>query len=75
VGFDRAHPCFSLDVWFQRERCETLLTVTIMELVFSFHGEVSRLRMSLKSGTDRGLAMVVLVFVAMRNWLGDFLLE
>jgi hypothetical protein len=31
VGFGRAHPCFTLTVWFQRERLEALLAVNIME--------------------------------------------
>lgn len=48
VGFGRAHPCFSLTVWFQRERCEALLAVTIMGYAFSFHGEVSWRRRSWK---------------------------
>jgi hypothetical protein len=30
LGFGQAHPCFYLDVWFQRERYEALLVVTIM---------------------------------------------
>jgi hypothetical protein len=29
VGFSRAHPCFTLTVWFQRERFEALLVVLI----------------------------------------------
>jgi hypothetical protein len=33
VGFGRAHPCFTLTVWFQRERLEALLAVNIMEHV------------------------------------------
>jgi hypothetical protein len=41
MGFGRAHPCFYLTVWFQRERCEALLTVSTMRRDFSFHGEVS----------------------------------
>jgi hypothetical protein len=40
MGFGRAHPCFYLTVWFQREHCEALLAVTIMQRDFSFHGEV-----------------------------------
>jgi hypothetical protein len=52
VGFDHAHPYFSLAVWFQRERCEALLVVTIMEHAFSFHGEVSQQGISLKSGSE-----------------------
>jgi hypothetical protein len=40
MGFGRAHPYFYLTVWFQRERCEALLAVTIMRSDFSFHGEV-----------------------------------
>ena len=36
--FGRAHPCFTLTVWFQRERFEALLAVNIMEHAFSFHG-------------------------------------
>ena len=38
VGFGRAHPCFTLAVWFQRERFEAVLAVFIMEHAFSFHG-------------------------------------
>jgi hypothetical protein len=38
VGFARAHPCFSLTIWFQRECFEALLAVNIMEPAFSFHG-------------------------------------
>ena len=30
VGFGRAHSCFTLAVWFQRERFESLLAVNIM---------------------------------------------
>ena len=30
VEFGRAHPCFTLAVWFQRERFEALLAVNIM---------------------------------------------
>jgi hypothetical protein len=30
MGFGRVHPCCYLTVWFQRERCEALLEVTIM---------------------------------------------
>jgi hypothetical protein len=30
MGFGRVHPCFYLTIWFQRERCEALLAVTIM---------------------------------------------
>jgi hypothetical protein len=42
AGLDgRAHPCFYLTIWFQRERHEALLFVTIMWHYFSFHGEVS----------------------------------
>jgi hypothetical protein len=38
VGFGRVHPCFSLAMWFQRERFEALLAINIMEHAFSFHG-------------------------------------
>jgi hypothetical protein len=38
VGFGRAHPCFSLTVWFQREHFEALLAVNIMGHALSFHG-------------------------------------
>jgi hypothetical protein len=41
MGFGRAHPCFYLTIWFQREHCEALLTVSTMQRDFSFHGKVS----------------------------------
>jgi hypothetical protein len=41
MRFGRAHPRFYLTVWFQRDRCEALLTVSTMRRDFSFHGEVS----------------------------------
>jgi hypothetical protein len=33
VGFGHAHPCFTLTVWFQRERFEALLAINTMEHV------------------------------------------
>jgi hypothetical protein len=38
VIFGRAHPCFYLTVWFQRECFEALQAVNTMEHAFSFHG-------------------------------------
>jgi hypothetical protein len=33
MGFGRADPCFYLTVWFQRERCEALLTVSTCDVI------------------------------------------
>jgi hypothetical protein len=38
MGFGLADPCFSLTVWFHRERFEALLAFNIMEHAFLFHG-------------------------------------
>jgi hypothetical protein len=40
-GIRSGVPMFFLTIWFQRESCEALLTVSSMRRDFSFHGEVS----------------------------------
>ena len=69
--FGRTHPCFYLTVWFQRERFEALLVVITMEHAFSFHGAGGECH----GRWDLRLTMVVCVFVAMKNWLSDRVLE
>jgi hypothetical protein len=67
AGFGRAHPCFSLTVWFQRERLKASLAVNTME-------HISRsivLTENVMAAEICGLAMVVRVLVAMRNCLSD----
>jgi hypothetical protein len=54
VEFGRAHPCFSLTVWFERGRFEALLAVNIMGHAFSFHGSGGECHESQNLSTSNG---------------------
>jgi hypothetical protein len=66
-GFDRADPCFSDCFSFRRERRKALLSVTIMRLRSMVKSEAENI---MEAETSR-VVMVVRVFTAVRNWLGD----
>jgi hypothetical protein len=54
VGFGRAHPYFSLTVWFERGCFEALLAVNIMGHAFSFHGPGGECHGSQNLSTSNG---------------------